>query len=285
MTTRLEKIVRPNEFDASRITLTPPRKRDDRTVVYLNYGEHRSWAWESPWLRAPFSASSYEKGDTGRFDYSLPLQAVAKNPDEQEEVNHFFEQFHALDDKVVEFAQKYSKMLLGKQYTTSQIEVVRALCGKCVKTSDNYPDRISPKIPKMRGQETVPNVVGWKGSADNKICPKTFQEIIDNVPKMSYVKCILRGRFWVVGGKCGVSLFMVQIVFPEDTGLDAASSCAFGGTTFKTKPVDTSESKSETEAEAEAEELLVDSDSAEASEEHSDEAEVSDEEEVLSEET
>ena len=106
---KLDKIVRPIEFDADEIILTAPRKNNDRTVVYLNYGEARSWAWETPWLRTPFGISSYQKGDTDLRDHSLPMQAIAMNSDEQPLVDEFFTQFSKLDKKVLQFAQKHSK--------------------------------------------------------------------------------------------------------------------------------------------------------------------------------
>lgn len=277
---KLDKIVRPNEFDADEIILTAPRKNNDRTVVYLNYGEARSWAWETPWLRTPFGISSYQKGDTDLRDHSLPMQAIAMNSDEQPLVDEFFTQFSKLDKKVLQFAQKHSKMLLGKQYTDKQMEVVEVMCGKCVRSHEQYPDRISPKIPKKRGTTDIPDVLAFRGSPE-PVQPKSFEEMIKCVPNNSFVKCIIRPRFWVVGGKCGVSLFMLQVVYPEDTGFDVGSSCGFASTTFKNVDTKSSSSKvsedtDEVEDSDEVEE--VDNDDDDDDNDEDDELEVDDEE-------
>ena len=274
---KLDKIVRPNEYDADQIKLTPPRKNNDRTVVYLNYGEARNWAWETPWLKTPFGISSYQKGDTDLRDHSLPMQAVAKNSDEQPLVDQFFEQFKKLDEKVLKFAQVHSKMLLGKQFTEKQLEVVEVMCGKCVRSHEKYPDRISPKIPKKRGTTSEPDVIGFHGTPE-PVQPSSFEEMIKLVPNNSFVKCIIRPRFWVVGGKCGVSLFMLQIVYPEDTGLDVGSTCGFAASTFKTKTIENSDDAEEEEADADDDEGdesgdVVDSDEEEEVDDDDDDAE------------
>ena len=286
---KLDKIVRPNEFNADLIKLTPPRKNNDRTVVYLNYGEARNWAWETPWLRTPFGISSYQKGDTDLRDHSLPMQAIAKDSNEQPLVDNFFDQFRKLDQKVLHFTQKHSKMLLGKQFTEKQIEVVEVMCGKCVRSNEKYPDRISPKIPKKRGSNNVPEVIAFHGTPE-PVQPSSFEEMMKLVPNNSFVKCIIRPRFWVVGGKCGVSLFMLQIVYPEDTGLDVGSTCGFDASTFKnkTKTIESTE-KSEEADEADEDEDgeesgdVVDSDEEEEVEEDDDDDDDA-EEEVASEE-
>ena len=276
----IDKIVTPTEFNADDIIFTDPRKINDRTVDYLNYRGARRWGWETPYLKAPFGPSSYQKGDTGQQDYSLPLQAVARNPDEQEEVDQFFSEFERMDQKVLHFAQKFSKVLLGKQYSEQQLDIVEVMTGKCVRKNDKYPDRISPKIPKKRDSSGKPDIVAFQGTPE-PIQPSTFDELIKNIPKNSFVKCIIRPRFWVVGGKCGVSLFMQQIVYPEETGIDISSDCGFSASTFKN--VDTQNAQAD--AQADESDEVEDSDEAEAEvDEDDDEDDDDDDEEEVSEE-
>lgn len=272
---KLDRIVRPNEFNADDIFLTTPRMVNDRKVVYLNYGGARRWGWETPYLKAPFGPSSYAKGDTGQQDFSLPLQAVARNPDEQEEVDNFFSQFERMDKKVLKFSQEHSKMLLGKQYTEDQIDIVEVMVGKCVRSNDKYPDRISPKIPKKRDSSGKPDIVAFHQTPE-PIQPSSFDELIKHIPRNSFVKCIIRPRFWVVGGKCGVSLFMQQIVYPEESGIDISSDCGFAASTFK--DVDTQkaggESKSDESDEVEDSEEDDDEDAEEEEDDDDDDEEV-----------
>ena len=281
---KLDKIVRPTEFKAEDIVFTAPRKVNDRTQVYLNYTGARRWGWETPYLKAPFGPSSYQKGDTGIQDYSLPLQAVARNPEEQEQVDKFFSEFEKMDQRVLEFAQKHSKMLLGKQYTDQQLDIVEVMTGKCVRKNDKYPDRISPKIPKKRDSSGKPDIVAFHKTPE-PIQPNSFDEIIKHVPRNTFVKCIIRPRFWVVGGKCGVSLFMQQIVYPEDSGIDVSSTSGFDASTFKS--VDTQNAEADESAKADESDEVEDSDDADTNEVDEDEDEDDDdddEEEEVSEE-
>ena len=281
---KLDKIVRPDAFDADQINLTVPRKNNDRIAVYLNYGEARSWAWETPWLKSPFGISSYQKGDTGLRDHSLPMQAVAMNTSDQPLVDKFFDEFRKLDQKVLKFAQKHSKMLLGKQFTEQQLEVVEVMCGKIIRSHEKYPDRISPKIPKKRGSNDVPEIVAFHGSPD-PVQPKSFEEMIKLVPNNSFVKCIIRPRFWVVGGKCGISLFMLQIVYPENSGLDVSSTCGFDASTFKNIDSKSTIENPEEDLEDDDDDDDDEKESCDVVDSDEDEDEDEDEEEVTSEES
>ena len=70
--------ITPDNFNVKHITATDIKKSksNGRTFLnsYLKYNGNRMFI-ETPFLKAPFGVSKYEKGNSGKFDYSLPMSA------------------------------------------------------------------------------------------------------------------------------------------------------------------------------------------------------------------
>jgi len=208
--------VSPNELDSANVTITDPRKRKsektktERIVSLMLYNQSPAY-FETPLCRAPFGINTYAKGDTGISDYSLNLSL---DPED-----NFTKQCANIDNLMIDYGVKHSKMLFGKQYTPEQRPVVEALYTPMLKEGkidgdNHYPPRIAPKILRKHEDATVPNVLFYH-SKDEEVDVESFDHLIDLVPKGSSNKTLIVPRPWFISGRFGTSLNVLQILAPK----------------------------------------------------------------------
>jgi hypothetical protein len=148
----------------------------------------------------------------------------------QDSIDTYFDEWRSFEDEtLVDFAIKNSKIIFGKKYSDKQREVVKVLVTSIVKNSDDekYPARLAPKfVDKYENKKSTgkPNVTLY--SMSNEENPSitrhteltSYDDLVDFVPKGSYVSLILKPKFWIVNKKCGVSLIVDQILKLETGG-------------------------------------------------------------------
>ena len=199
------RIISTEDFDVSKITLTEPKKRNDRLTSYLLYNASTFYV-ETNFGRAPFGVKAFEGGD--KTDYSLNISL--------EHDDKLIQSFNELDEYMIDFAVEHSLIIFKKKYTSAQREVVRAMYTSLVKKSDggDYPPRIAPKIQKKSSTDLTPELLFYHSEAE-EVEIESFSQLEKLVPKGARVKAIVSLRPWFVSGRFGVNLTIQQILVPK----------------------------------------------------------------------
>ena len=230
--------VKPTEFKASDFSRVIVKKKDSPkdVNVYLNH-KFRNAKFQTPFCRTPFGVSSY--GDNDKKSYSLNLSFtdcdILNTHDEnlnqmntEECRDGYLEQLRQVREDTLTFVHKNSKKILKKKKSK---EILDELMPSLIKQDEDgkYPARIAPKIYDVYGKSGVPNVSLYEFSNDGndsvrQIKVKTYEELQDMIPRGSYVSILWRPKFWIVSGKCGVSLIVEQILLLKNDSLSSNSS-------------------------------------------------------------
>jgi len=160
-----KSVIKPGNFNSTKLSTTTLRKKGDRLEALLLHDNKVVYS-ETPYMSAPFGVSSFEKGNTGKFDWSINLSSMVKNKNSEKEttdMNDYIENMKGLDKFMIEFGIKNSKQIFGEVYDESQRGIVNALYSKTVKiktdeNGDEYPPKLTPKIMKDYDNEDVPSV-------------------------------------------------------------------------------------------------------------------------------
>ena len=273
------RVISTDLFDASNVTATEPKKKNERLQSYLLYN-NAMFHVETNFGRAPFGVKAFEAGDkSDKTDYSLNIAL--------EHDDNLIKGLMDFDEYMIDFAVEHSLIIFKKKYTPQQREVVRAMYTSCVKKSDggDYPPRIAPKIQKKSPTDLTPGLLFYH-SEEEEVEIESFSQLEKLVPKGARVKAIISLRPWFVSGRFGVTLSIQQILVPKISG-GKPTTYAFGNKTgvASTKITATESIKAiETEKEDEPEEeqdqkdgtdveSVEDSDVVEAQEEEEEEEE------------
>jgi hypothetical protein len=293
-------IIQSSDFNASELLFTPFKKYVNKTTgkkshsTYLNCKSASGpIAFQTPFLQAPFGARSFVNSDDGNQKTSYSLNVAAKECNilnlgddkrqahSQDSIDAYFDEWRSFEDEtLVDFAIKNSKIIFGKKYSEKQREVVKVLVTSIVKNSDDekYPARLAPKfVDKYENKKSTgkPNVTLY--SMTNEENPSitrrteltSYDDLVEFIPKGSYVSLILKPKFWIVNKKCGVSLIVDQILKLEtgggkgsdfgffNFGSVSASSATTTSTSEETAKADTVSDEGD---EAEEDEAVVDDD-------------------------
>jgi hypothetical protein len=210
--------VSPSEINAKNVSVTDPRKKKsdkgtERIVALILYKGAPGY-WETPALRAPFGVNSFTKGESGGSDYSLNLSLDADD--------NFTKQLAKIDELMIDYGVKHSKMLFGKQYTADQRPVVEALYTPVLKPGrvdgdNHYPPRIAPKIMRDREENVRPNLLFYH-SRDDQVELESFEQLQELIPKGSNVKALVAPRPWFISGRFGLSLNVLQVLAGKRKG-------------------------------------------------------------------
>jgi hypothetical protein len=222
----MSQIIAAKDLNVQNVTATRPKlNKGKRLNSILLYSENDSANKTPLYLETPeaiisqFGLSKYEKGNTGTFDYSLPLTARSAMNEESETVEHFFAQLKQLDEFMIQFGIKYSKEIFKKEYTEEQRGIVEAMYKPCVRQKNDqdgnpYPPNISPKIPKVWEENASgdgkPNVEVYLGSKA-PIQINGWDDLSNMIQKRTPVTVIMQPRIWFVSGRYGVTLRITHI--------------------------------------------------------------------------
>lgn len=283
----------PNEFNSSNITITDPRKKKNKkgetsfNALILHNG--RPLFLETPWLKAPFGASMYEKD--GKKNYSLALNPIGRNFDDEDEkvsINSFFDELESLDNIMLDYGWKHRGVGIFSEPPEVKA-VVKALYSRCIKQDKEkeYPRRLNLTLPKARDDDnkildTVPNFDVFKGSKD-PLSIESFDKLIVSVNgkptdepgligKGCFNRCILQPRIWFIAGKFGLSWNVIALE------LKTISKVNVRGTYSFSRPDDDSEEEEEVVEEEGSEEEGSGEEVEDSEEEEVEEEEVEEEE-------
>lgn len=219
-------ITSPGDFHTSNVTITDPRKKKNAkgdinfNALILHNG--RPLYLETPWLRAPFGASLFEKD--GKKNYSLALNPVGSNLEDEKEkvmIEEFFDQLEQLDALLLEYGWNHRNA--GFFADVPEVKaVVKALYSKCVKQDKEkeYPRRLNLTLPKARDEDnnvldTVPGFDIYKDS-EEPLEVERFDQLVASIngkpnpdshliEKGAFCRTILQPRIWFIAGKYGLS--------------------------------------------------------------------------------
>ncbi len=114
-----KSVIKPNEFNFNKLSTTPLRKKGDRLEALMLHNNKVIYL-KTPYMSAPFGVSSYEKGNTGTFDWSINMAALPKDKDnekERQEMDKFISNFKGLDNFMIEnVGIKHYKQVFGEIY-------------------------------------------------------------------------------------------------------------------------------------------------------------------------
>jgi hypothetical protein len=285
-------IIQSSDFNASELLFTPFKKYVNKTTgkkshsTYLNCKSASGpIAFQTPFLQAPFGARSFVNSDDGNQKTSYSLNVAAKECNilnlsddkrqahSQDSIDAYFDEWRSFEDEtLVDFAIKNSKIIFGKKYSDKQREVVKVLVTSIVKNSDDekYPARLAPKfVDKYENKKSTgkPNVTLY--SMTNEENPSitrrteltSYDDLVEFIPKGSYVSLILKPKFWIVNKKCGVSLIVDQILKLETGG---GKGSDFGFFNFGSVSASAATAASSSEATEKADTVSDEGDEAEA---------------------
>ena len=285
-------IIQSSDFNASELLFTPFKKYVNKTTgkkshsTYLNCKSASGpIAFQTPFLQAPFGARSFVNSDDGNQKTSYSLNVAAKECNilnlsddkrqahSQDSIDAYFDEWRSFEDEtLVDFAIKNSKIIFGKKYSEKQREVVKVLVTSIVKNSDDekYPARLAPKfVDKYENKKSTgkPNVTLY--SMTNEENPSitrrteltSYDDLVEFIPKGSYVSLILKPKFWIVNKKCGVSLIVDQILKLETGG---GKGSDFGFFNFGSVSASAATAASSSEATEKADTVSDEGDEAEA---------------------
>lgn len=228
----MQLVINPQEFSVmSNITITKPKldKKTKRLISAILYNNNPAY-FETPEIRAPFGLSKYEKGNTGTYDYSLPLKATALSNENQELVDKFFAELTEMDNNMLEYGVKYSKEIFGKVYNESQKGIVEALYSRGVKVSqdgdgNDYPAKISPKISKAY-ESDKPELLVFRTST-KPIVFESWESLGEVLTPGIPVRAIIQPRAWFIGGKFGITYRILQLKLPDEKKVGRPLTYAF----------------------------------------------------------
>jgi hypothetical protein len=233
---KMSNIVAPETFAAENFTFTTPKKVNGKLRTLILYNNKMCY-FMTPEVRAPFGVSAYDPnkdndkaGNPEDMNYSFPITAVAKNADDNDVVANFFQQWRELDSRVIDFAVENSKILFGKSRDRNQVEAIYSSCVRVKEDGDQaYPPMISPKIQKVKENADKPNILVFRGKSREPLELETFQELVANVGKGSHVQLIIQPRIWIIPGKIGVTMSVIQAKV-EKVSAGRPTKYAFGKT-------------------------------------------------------
>lgn len=210
--------VTPTNFNANNVEFSEPRTRKgkdgvDRLISYVRYEGKPLWL-ETPWLKAPFGVSSFNKGDTGNVDWSVNLSAQPSGLDSEELICKFFENLRGMEKGLISFGVEHSKVIFGEDHPEA---VVSVLFNRFVKQDKEkkYAPRFSPKIPRVRSRgddiSDCPNIEFFRGGSGEPAELENFEQLAKYVSKGSCVRALISPRIYFVSGKFGVSWDVISM--------------------------------------------------------------------------
>ena len=229
-------MVKPADFNAQNVVISPPKKdRNGKTNAYVLYKNEAlkkvvQLRLETPKsLIANFGISRYEKGNTGVFDYSLPLGSYSTIESERPVSERFFEELKKLDEMMIDYGLEHSKMLTGKNITSREgMEMLYSRIVKLKERDDGtyYPPNISPKFYKSyedkekREGDGFPNVKLYVGNTEplSEVQVSSWEELYDYLPEKVRTTVAIQFRFWTVNNKFGLTVNLTHVrVHPRES--------------------------------------------------------------------
>ena len=223
-------------IEIENLSATEPRENKyGKLASYLLHNGEPFYLTLSVYAKAPFGVNGYgeNKGDTPTA-FSLNISAFTADKEDIETAKEFFDSLKKLDEYMINFGLQYSKKIFGKKYEKGTHDaVVEALYTSSVKTGEDkdgnpYPDRITTKIKPDYNNSSRPNAKIFTNSkTDINDENFTYDDLVELVPKGSFVKVILQPNIWFISGKMGISWKVIQLKTMPNSKKAKIASYAF----------------------------------------------------------
>ena len=176
---------------------------------------------ETPYCIAPFGATAYDGGAKGLADdakswsITIKAQGYQQEPENQEQINKFFEFAKAVDEKAIDYGIANSQMIFSKKYDESQRNIVAdALFTRCIKpsgtdpnTGNPWPDKITLKVMK---KDLLPDVLIFKDSPE-PVTLDSWDTLKNTITKGCSMKAIVEFRLYFLNKKFGINVRVLQV--------------------------------------------------------------------------
>jgi hypothetical protein len=196
-------------------------------------------------LKMPFDISEYQKG-SAKYKIYLNLHSVKnKNGqlrDDDAKIARCISVMEHLNQKLIEFIYDNPKLLKLTKQQSTDLNIIKSKLTSIIKykyddegeISTTYPPLIGFNVPAVtapdeNGKYSVTKISNAAGEDDfipkidlftnkNVTIPlNSFYDLIQNVPKISQLKCIFTPNIYVVAEKSGFSMKLSKIyVYPID---------------------------------------------------------------------
>jgi hypothetical protein len=228
-------VLTTNNLNENSIIFTQPKldKNKKLSVGILNSETKSAVYIETELLRTPFGVGFYDGGKNIAEEaksYSLLLKEDSEGNENYEKSKKLFDFLESVDNNGINHVITHSQTIFKKKYTQEQKTIVEdMLFNKCVKRSaapdgTPYPRKITLKI--MRNENMDPDVLVFKDSP-KPIENLSFDDLVNLIPKNVLVKAIIQLRFYIVNGKAGINIRVLQIKISTNEKVGRPISYAF----------------------------------------------------------
>lgn len=215
-------IIRTSDFDPAKISFGEAKNTDyGGKQVRLSYTTAsgktvNNVTFQTPKMRSPFGAFSSQMSEGDAIKYYLELSFGGESP----LVEKAHTKFQKLDELLLEAGIKNSQKWFGKK--TLSKELAEDKYSGCIRRykdpetkeyTGKYPDTFRVKIPKSPDGRPYVEVYGIDGE---RVHVESMEELLEYVPKGSYVKAIVQATNVWVTQKYGMGWRLVQLkVYPS----------------------------------------------------------------------
>ncbi len=214
-------IIPSAKLDISAVSITKPRKdKSGKLVSYLNHGES-GFMIETPTLHS-FGVGRYEDEKKGIVSkYSLTLTQRASNGESEENVAHFFNFLHGLDEKIIDFLIENSETFFKEKLTNDDRKAVTRTYKKYAivkenkdkKTGAAYPDSFRVSFQTNKDDANAPIISLLKGKSQVEI--SSFEDLMAHVPKNCAVRAVIQPRIYLLADVAGIKFTVRFMKVPE----------------------------------------------------------------------
>ena len=234
-------IVNVKNFETSRVVITAPKVKQSKNNTSgqkskgnnfyseIIYDGMKNCYFRFPPMENNFPPNQYNSNNDSNITEAASLKLShrhkvycdqEKTEEAKEILDYVFAQMREMDEKmVVDFGQRHSKIIMGKDYRAEKYkDVVEALYTKIVKSSSDangnpYPDGLSFKIKPKYGTSR-PDISIFKNDSRSNLNDSpdfTFEQLAELVPRKSMNEVIAKPIIWFVGNKFGITWKAIQL--------------------------------------------------------------------------
>lgn len=208
--TRFKDLDIKNHMVIHKPFLNPNNNVFNTQILYDNH----SMILETPYLKAPFGLTSYQKGS--KLGHSITLMSSGTYTDSQEVITTFFNELKKIDEIMITFGEKYSTLLFGK--TMSREEIIQiydsGVRGKLDAKGVPYPDKISPKVLHQENDESTPKIVLFKNSKI-PLEINSWNDLENMIEKGRSLRGIIQPKVYFLKDRYGITYEYHQIKLPS----------------------------------------------------------------------
>lgn len=207
-------IVQPAAFSTAKISISQPKVlASGGKMAYLNYGDNRSLVMQTPSLPSSFGLSVFDKTNPPKYSIDLAMRGYEEHP----KVKSFYSALKALDEYMIDYGVKNSKLLFKGEKTR---EVVKEMYSPIIKIPVDkegnvkpYPPNIKIKLMKSQGSEEFEcQFYDEKSKSDPHAQPIKGVPLEDFLVKKVEVTALIQCTgVWIADKSFGVSWKAVQM--------------------------------------------------------------------------